>query len=111
MNIEDLKRRKQEKGYTFDQLSGFPAFPLGRFRKFLPGRRNIPGTPRFRHLSGCWVRRILCHMWGRIPRRMWRRKPWHIMRSTEESGRGIYPEDYYALPDDQRVELIDGVFL
>ena len=42
MNIEDLKRRKQEKGYTFDQLSELSGVPLGTIQKIFTGETKHP---------------------------------------------------------------------
>ena len=44
MNIEDLKRRKQEKGYTFDQLSELSGVPLGTIQKIFTGETKHPGS-------------------------------------------------------------------
>ena len=110
MNIEDMKRRKQEKGYTFDQLSEISGVPLGTIQKIFTGETK---HPRYATLQA-------------LERVLGEEKPLSYVAEdpasyvTEEAvayhagyGRkrqGEYTlEDYYALPDDQRGELIDCV--
>ena len=114
MTIGEMNERKKELGYSYEQVSALSGVPLSTVRKVLGG---ITKAPRFATLEA--LRKILQpqHESPEQPVR-------HDEKSVQSSGlvretapayhvskrRGEYTlKDYYALPDGQRAELIDGV--
>lgn len=103
MTLEEMKQRKKELGYTNEQISELSGVPLGTVQKVFSG---VTGTPRYDTL------RALENVLGK------KERTFHDAMVVRESApyyaakkQGEYTlEDYYALPDEQRVELIDGVF-
>ena len=95
MTVEEMKKRKQEKGYTYAQISELSGVPLGTVQKIFSGETTSPRYDTLRALEELFLEKPMV---------------------AEESaysvrGQGSYTlEDYYALPDERRVELIDGCF-
>ena len=108
MTIEEMKNRKRELGYTNRTIAERSGGPLGTVQKIFSGATSSPREDTIRALE-----RILAP----VPESDFGRP-----QSLGESGMvrdaavpygkkdGYTLEDYLALPDDQRVELIDGVF-
>jgi len=98
MTLEEMKARKKELGYTYEQISQLSGVPLGTVQKIFSG---VTVTPRYDTLLA--LERVLAEP-----------EPDTIRESQAAytaKRQGEYTlDDYYALPDDQRVELIDGVF-
>ena len=99
MTIEEMKNRKRELGYSYEQIAELSGLPLGTVQKGLGG---ITRAPRYDTLQA--LERVLA------------RKADDILGEAEsvygaEKQQGEYTlEDYYALPEERRVEMIDGVF-
>ena len=116
MTIEEMQERKRELGYSYEKLAEISGIPLGTVQKILGG---ITKTPRYE------TRRALeTALAGNLP-----------AEDGKEGACGIYPggpsgtsvvqetaaayggkkrgeytlEDYYKIPEEHRVELIDGV--
>ena len=140
MTIQEMKKRKQELGYTNEELSSLTGIPLGTIMKIFGGATKSPRRSTIEALE-----KILLPGAGSINHRKtpdythtsYDEPPRHnadssdnILRETA-SGYGnivrmkqndvnpvwidkpniVYTvDDYYALPDDIRTELIDGVF-
>ncbi|MCD7805929.1 MAG: Uma2 family endonuclease [Lachnospiraceae bacterium] len=111
MDIEKLKKRKQELGYSMAQLSESSGIPLGTLQKIFTGETKQPRYETMQALEKVLgpkasPRRYLDAFAG-LDTMM-------VSETAVAYGKkrqGEYTvEDYYALPDDQRVELIDGVF-
>lgn len=97
MTVEDMKRYKKEKGYTMAQLSEHSGVPVGTIQKIFTGETKCPRYDTLQALE-----RTLLPERSRV-----------IREALAEYGirEGNYTiEDYYELPDEQRVELIDGTF-
>ena len=95
MTIQEMKKKKQEKGYSYAQMSELSGVPLGTIQKIFSGETV---SPRYDTL----------HAWEQLFA-----EPMVVREevSYQVRSQGAYTiEDYRALPDDQRVELIDGVF-
>lgn len=97
MTIEEMKDKKKEKGYSYEQMADLSGIPLGTIQKIFSGETK---SPRYDTLIA--LEQLLSE-------------------PAEAQGdcfllqcrrNGSYTlDDYYALPDDQRVELIDGYFI
>lgn len=109
MTSEEMVRRKKEMGYTNAQLSNLSGVPLGTLNKILSGATKNPG-----HEAVKAIEQVLCdttYQYGYISAAQAILRESAAYDVKKEKGPGDYTiDDYYALPDDQRVELIDGVF-
>lgn len=97
MTLEEMKRRKKELGYTYEQISQLSGVPLGTVQKVFGG---VTSTPRYDTLLA--LERVFSP-----PEADGVREP----AASYGAGRqGEYTlSDYYRLPDERRAELIDGV--
>ena len=97
MTIQEMIERKKELGYSYAQIADLSGLPLGTVQKVLGG---ITESPRYDTLLA--LEKVL-------------RKEKTFMVSEpafpyQAKKQGEYTlDDYYQIPDDQRVELIDGV--
>ena len=94
MTIEEIRKQKRILGYTNATLSDLTGIPMGTLNKILSGDTKNPRPENMKALEEALFA--------------------YETEETDaicEKGPGDYTvEDYYAMPDDQRVELIDGVF-
>lgn len=98
MTIKEMNERRKELGYSYERLADLSGVPVGTVQKVLGG---ITKSPRYDTLLA--LERVL--------------KPYEncVVKQNAviygEKRPGEYTiDDYYALPDEERVELIDGVF-
>ncbi|MCI8801506.1 MAG: DNA-binding protein [Lachnospiraceae bacterium] len=127
MTLEEMKRLKQEKGYTMTQLSQYSGVPLGTLQKIFTGetahpryatRQAIekvlsPGqSPENTTLLTENIHLPVTYCYDRDSQETERdcvREKAFVYNADYEKQQGKYTvEDYYAWPKDQRVELIDG---
>lgn len=98
MDVEKLKRRKKELGYTFEMLSKLSGVPLGTIQKIFNGTTK---SPRYSTLLA--LESVLEA--DRV-----RESEFAYTIDNHEKKQGEYTvEDYMKIPDERRVELIDGV--
>ena len=101
MTIREMQERKKELGYTYAQIAELSGVPVGTVQKVLGG---ITLTPRYETLMA--LEKVL----GSDTADSW---PGMVREAQSVYGvkrQGMYDlDDYYALPDDVRAELIDGV--
>lgn len=96
--IEEMRERKRELGYSYDKIAEMADLPVGTVQKVLGGFTKSPRYSTLKALEEVFVE-----------------KPAQTIREAQvpypaEKKQGEFTiEDYYALPDEQRVELIDGV--
>lgn len=97
MTIEELKERKRQKGYTYAQMSELSGVPVGTIQKIFTGETTNPRYDTLHALE-----------------RLFQKQDMACERAVQYGARKVQGQytidDYMALPDDQRVELIDGVF-
>lgn len=95
MTIEEMKKKKQEKGYSYAMMSDLSGVPVGTIQKIFSGETTSPRYDTLRALEELFT-------------------PVSALReadSYEAHTQGSYTvDDYRALPDERRVELIDGYF-
>lgn len=105
MTLEEMKRIKQERGFSLAQLSDYSGVPLGTLQKIFSGETEHP-----RYATRQALERALSAQDYETER-----EPMGVAESTvytasRQKKQGEYTlEDYYTLPDDRRAELIDGV--
>ncbi len=105
MTLEEMKRIKQERGYSLAQLSEYSGVPLGTLQKIFSGETEHPRYATIQALT-----KVLSeegeYFHGSKPSMVQEA----ITYNATMKGQGDYRlEDYYTQPDERRVELIDGV--
>lgn len=95
MTLEELKRRKNEMGYTYAQMARMTGVPLGTIQKIFTGETANPRYDTMQALEQLFE----------DPDMIEEKVVYNV-----EGQDGYTVDDYYALPDEQRVELIDGYF-
>lgn len=98
MTIQEMKERKKELGYTYAQISELSGVPLGTVQKVFNGATS---SPRYETLQA--LERLLGGSGDAYIREA------QSIYAMKQQGEYTL-EDYYEIPDDIRVELIDGVF-
>ena len=97
MTVKELQERKKELGFTYAQIAEMSGVPLGTVQKVLGG---VTLTPRYETVMA--LEQVLGEGEG-----MALREP---LKNYLKKRQGEYNlEDYNVIPDDIRVELIDGV--
>lgn len=95
MTIQEMKEKKQEKGYTYAQIAELSGVPLGTVQKIFCGETVSPRYDTLLALEALFTEQPVLRE----------------ASAYQVHTQGSYTlEDYYKLPDDQRVELIDGYF-
>lgn len=98
MTIQEMRQRKQELGYSYEKIAELSNLPVSTVQKVLGG---ITKSPRYDTLKA-------------LEDALGETEPFRIAKTplSDSYGKkqGEYTiEDYYRIPDDIRVELIDGV--
>lgn len=105
MTLEEMKRIKQEKGYSLAQLSEYSGVPLGTLQKIFSGETEHP-----RYATKQALEQALCGAPYQTEKGPGRVEEAMVYRASRAKKPGEYTlEDYYTLPEDRRAELIDGV--
>ena len=116
MTIEEMKRRKRELGLSNKELSRRSSVPVGTLQKIFSGTTRSPRMASVRALE-----RVLRNddaSAGKLPGErasdgaFYLNDPGAVYGTSAAKGKrqGEYTlEDYYAIPDERRAELIDGV--
>lgn len=95
MTIDEMKKKKQEKGYTYAQMSELSGIPLGTIQKIFSGETVSPRYDTLLALEQLFSESSMVQETA----------------AYSAHGQGSYTiDDYRALPEEQRVELIDGYF-
>lgn len=99
MTVEEMKEIKKQKGYSYAQIARLTGVPLGTVQKVFCGETQSPRYDTLMALERFFEGEKFAS---------------GVMEEAPDYGRakkqGDYTvKDYYALPDERRVELIDGV--
>jgi len=113
MTIEEMRARKAEYGFTCETLAEASGVPLGTVQKIFSG---LTKTPRKATIDA--LERVFLEEAVKENMTMFEISHAHANAAGEPAermssavGQDVRTvEDYYALPEDQRVELIDGKF-
>lgn len=98
MTLEEMRERKKELGYSYEQIAKLADLPVGTVQKVLGG---FVKSPRYQTLKA------LEEVFAAKPARVIREE---TLPCLAQKAQGEFTvEDYNALPDERRVELIDGV--
>lgn len=109
MTLEEMKKVKRARGYSLAQLSEYSGVPLGTLQKIFSGETECP-----RYATRQAIEKALLEgdvRYDLTPKDTLRVEEPGVGYTTEKvKQQGDFTlEDYYTLPDDRRVELIDGV--
>ena len=106
MTLEEMREKKREYGFTNEQISDYTGVPLATVQKIFAG---VTESPRYATLQA--LETLFRQLEGeRI--RAWQQTGWRKAAYMADclKSQGEYTlADYYSLPDERRVELIDGV--
>lgn len=109
MTIEEMRERKKEMGLSYEQIATRSGLPLGTVQKVLGGITKSPRYDTIQALEKVFSRNEKLSL-------TYSEKYSDMVRESSTYGdyrekqQGEYTvEDYFAIPDDRRVELIDGV--
>lgn len=108
MTIDEMRQRKAELGYTNEMLAQKTGVPLGTVQKIFAG---VTKAPRKRTLDAL-AEALRPPVWNPLDEEiLWtgvlRESP-APYTSGSKRRREFTAEDYYAMTDDRRCELIDG---
>lgn len=116
MTIEEMNRIKDERGYSFKTLSEYSGVPEVTLQKIFSGATKNPRVATLAAVEKVLLSEEKVYR-GKAMKYTMRSNetPLRISEALSEYGvkkkQGEYTiEDYRKLPDEQRVELIDGVF-
>ncbi|MCM1133939.1 MAG: Uma2 family endonuclease [Clostridium sp.] len=101
MTVEEMKRIKKEKGYSYAQIARMSGVPVGTVQKIFGGETSSPRYDTLMALESFFM--------GESGGDFALGEEAAAYGTVKKQGEYTI-EDYYALPDDKRVELIDGVF-
>ena len=101
MTIEELKNKKTTLGLTNEMIAASAGIPLSTVQKIMSGATKSPDRSR------SYTYEDLPETYGTVKEPV----AGYNLSSSGRKKDGEYTlDDYYALPDERRVELIDGVF-
>ena len=110
MTIEAMKARKKELGYTNELIAEKSGVPLSTVQKIFCGATKAPRMETIEAISAVLQEPDQHYLYYAEEKD----RPFLLRETAAVYGAkrpGEYTvEDYYALPDEKRVELIDGVF-
>ena len=110
MTIQEMNERKRELGYSYEQIALMSGLPISTVQKVLGGVTKAPRYETLKALEEIFKEKEWKYdfMEDEVPVSSMVREasPYGVQKRQGE----YTLEDYYALPDEQRVELIDGVF-
>ena len=97
MTIDEMKRRKKELGYTYAQISELSGVPIGTVQKIFGGTTKAPRYDTLRALEQVLEESLATYVY-------------ETQAAYDVKKQGQYTvEDYYEMPEECRMELIDGV--
>lgn len=118
MTVEEMKQIKEERGYSMAQLSEYSGVPLGTLQKIFSGQTVNPRKSTIAAIEKVLLgeesvyqgKSYTYQLESREAQADYVREAAVYNTSFVEKKQGEYTlDDYYALPDERRVELIDGV--
>lgn len=113
MTIDEMRARKRELGYTNEFIAERSGVPLSTVQKIFSGATSSPRKSTIQALTRLLWPRFSYEQATRMPDASLRAGSvaYDLRGAASQATDGSYTiADYMALPDEQRVELIDGVF-
>ena len=110
MTLEEMKRIKQERGFSMAQLSEYSGVPLGILQKLFSGETGNHRYATTQALEKALTKEDSSYSVSPNSKKVVAEaQPQYDVEPEKKQGEYTL-EDYYSLPDDRHVELIDGVF-
>lgn len=110
MTLEDLKKQRENLGMTYEELARRSGVPIGTVQKIFGGTTKAPRYTTMQKLENVLFPKKETSVSYAASKR------YEVDRIREDGSayqakkQGEYTlEDYYRIPDERRVELIDGV--
>lgn len=100
MTLSEMKERKKELGYSYEQIAEKSGVPLSTVQKVFSGATQ---SPRYETL--CAIAKVLRD----YPPSMVKETACEYGKSLVKKQGEYTMEDYYSWPEEERIELIDGV--
>lgn len=116
MTIDEMKELKKSRGYSNEQIADWSGVPLGTVQKIFSGITQCPRYATLQALERIFrehtvAKKTVYDYSGRNDRYGSFYVEEGVAPYLVGKKQGEYTTaEYYALPDDRRVELIDGVF-
>ena len=109
MTIEQMNERKKELGYTYEQIADLTGIPISTVQKVLGG---FTKSPRYETLAA--IENLLEDPMRSVyvlkeAAPVYSAAAEQELKPREKKQGEFTLEDYYAIPDERRVELIEGV--
>ncbi len=98
MTIQEMKEIKKQRGYSYAQIAELTGVPLGTVQKIFSGETQSPRYDTLQALEEFFEEVYPSAV----------REASAVYEAGKKPGEFTI-EDYYALPEERRVELIDGV--
>lgn len=108
MTIEEIRKKKKELGYTIKQMSKLSGVSIGTLQKILNGETKAPRYETLQAIEQVFIPSDNNFNENDSDKSNILREECSAYVSYKKQG-SYTIADYYALPDEQRVELIDGV--
>lgn len=111
MTIQEMKQKKKELGYTNEMVSALSGVPLGTVQKVFAGATPHPRYETLQALEKAFKdEKYYSKSMGEEKVQYNADRVSEAVTAYQVKKQGKYTvDDYYALPDERRVELIDGV--
>ncbi len=108
MTLKEMKKIKKEKGYSMAQLSEYSGVPLGTLQKIFSGETESPRYATRQALERALLEGDGGHEYEPDRSQKVEKPGMDYAVSSKKQGEFTLT-DYYTMPEDRRVELIDGV--
>ena len=116
MTLEDMKMIKEERGYSLKQLAAYTGVPLGTIQKIFSGETENPRAATKNAIEkvlksdeAIYAGKAVTYESNKVSADVIKDSS-AAYSISDEGPRRATIADYYHLPDDQRMELIDGCF-
>lgn len=110
MTIEEMIQRKKEMGYSNKQLAELSGVPLGTIQKIFSGSTETPRYQTVQALAKVLEKKSYSYERKEALNEVVMEAASYSAGSSAVNMTGKTMEDYLALPEGTRIELIDGVF-
>ncbi|MCR5793519.1 MAG: Uma2 family endonuclease [Lachnospiraceae bacterium] len=110
MTIAEMIQRKKEMGYSNKQLAELSGVPLGTIQKIFSGSTETPRYQTVQALSKVLEKKKYSYERSEAVNEMFMETSSYASSSSATDTIGKTMEDYLALPEGTRIEMIDGVF-
>lgn len=110
MTVEEMKLIKKQRGISTNKLSELSGVPVGTLQKILNGETKCPRYATIKALEEALIHETVTYDFRHQGERAVREELKYDSFAHASKYQSQYTvEDYYKIPEERRVELIDGV--